>query len=96
LLLKLGTHARNLARPLRIRLPNDLGWELEKIAKRGIAIDIIFASGEPGIELLRMQGGSSVRRLGDRCRVHFIDGADHTFSRRASRMKLDQVLSEVL
>jgi alpha-beta hydrolase superfamily lysophospholipase len=96
LLLKWGTHARNLARPLRIRLPNDLGWELEKIAKRGIAIDIIFARGEPGIELLRMQGGSSVRRLGDRCRVHFIDGADHTFSRRASRVKLDQVLSEVL
>jgi dienelactone hydrolase len=96
LLLKLGTKARNVARYLHIRLPNDLGWELEQIARRGIAIDIIFARGEPGIELLRMQGGSSVRRLGDRCRVHLIDGADHTFSRRASRAKLDEVLCDVL
>jgi alpha-beta hydrolase superfamily lysophospholipase len=96
LLLTLGTKVRNLARSLHIHLPNDLGWELEQIARRGIAIDIIFARGEPGIELLRMQGGSSVPRLGDRCRVHLIDGADHTFSRKASRAKLDEVLSEVL
>jgi pimeloyl-ACP methyl ester carboxylesterase len=94
--LKLGTKARNVARYLHIRLPNDLGWELERIAKRGVEINIIFARGEPGIELLRIQGGSSVRRLGDRCRVHFIEGADHTFSRKASRVKLEQVLSEVL
>jgi hypothetical protein len=57
---------------------------------------MVFARGEPGINLLRIQGGSSVKRLGDRCRIHIIDSADHTFSQRAPRAVLESVLSEEL
>ncbi|HMK85229.1 MAG TPA: alpha/beta fold hydrolase [Steroidobacteraceae bacterium] len=92
----LATRLRDAARHLRIRLPNDLGWELEQIARRGVRITIVFARGEPGLELLQRQGGSSVKRLGNRCRLHIIDGADHTFSRRASRPALEMVLREAL
>ncbi len=57
------------ARALRIRLPNDLGRELEDIVRRGVQVTFMFADGEPGIDLLKIQGGSSVRKLGDHCRV---------------------------
>jgi hypothetical protein len=87
---------RDVARFLHIRLPNDLASEIQRIAARGVLTTIVFARGEPGIELLRIQGGPSLQRLGDRCRVHIIEGADHTFSRSASRTVLERVLSEAL
>jgi pimeloyl-ACP methyl ester carboxylesterase len=87
---------RDAARALHIRLPRDLGWELRDIAARGVRVVFVFAAGDPGIELLRIQGGSAVKRLGDRCRVHVIDSADHTFTRIAPRARLEQVLSEEL
>jgi alpha-beta hydrolase superfamily lysophospholipase len=90
-----STNLRKIARFLRVRLPDDLAWELERIVSRGVRVDIVFASGEPGIKLLEMQAGS-VRRWGDRCRLHIIEHADHTFSRAASRNKLERVLSEAL
>lgn len=94
--LALESSFRDLARRLRIRLPRDLGWELEQIAARGVQTTIVFARGEPGIELLRIQAGSSVQRLGSRCRVHIIDNADHTFSRSRPRAVLKKVLSDEL
>src|SRR5947208_4737850 len=45
--------ARNAARALHIRLPHDLGSELEEIAARGIRVVFVFARGDPGVELLR-------------------------------------------
>jgi alpha-beta hydrolase superfamily lysophospholipase len=87
---------REAARAVHIRLPRDLGWELQDIAARGVRVVFVFAAGDPGIELLRIQGGSVVRRLGDRCRVHVIDSADHTFTRIGPRARLEQVLSEEL
>jgi hypothetical protein len=92
----LNTCLRQAARYLHIRLPNDLGWQLEQITHRGVGITIVFARGEAGLELLRIQGGSSVERLGERCRVRIIDGADHTFSRSSARTVLEGVLSEAL
>jgi hypothetical protein len=41
---------------LRIRLPHDLGWELEEIAARGVRIVFVFAAAEPGLDLLTIQG----------------------------------------
>jgi len=88
--------ARDAARALRIHLRQDLGRELQEVAARGVKIVFIFSRGDPGIELLRIQGGAAVKALGARCRVHIIDGADHTFSHSAPRGVLEQVLSDEL
>jgi alpha-beta hydrolase superfamily lysophospholipase len=90
------TKLREIARPLRIRLPNDLGWDLERIVANGIRVTFVFAQGEPGIDLLKLQAGSTLSRLGDRYRLRLIDGGDHTFSRRAHRSLMENVLSEEL
>jgi pimeloyl-ACP methyl ester carboxylesterase len=87
---------RDLARRLRIRLPRDLGWELEGIGVRGVRVVFVFSRGEPGIDLLKILGGSSVKRLGDQCHVHIIDSADHIFSRSGPRAKLERILSDEL
>jgi alpha/beta superfamily hydrolase len=94
--LSLSVMAREVLRFLNIRLRNDLGWELQRIAARGVQTTMVFSRGEPGIQLLRMQAGSTIGRLGDRFRLHIIDNADHTFSRSASRAVLQEVLSDEL
>ena len=88
--------ARDLARKLPLRLPEDLGRDLEEIAARGIRMVFVFSRGEPGLELLKIQAGSSVRRLGERCRLHIIDGADHVFSKLGPRLMLEKILSDEL
>ena len=95
-LLALESKLRDLARWLHIRLPNDLGWELQHIDSRALRIVFVFARGEPGIDLLHIEAGSSIRHLGERCRVHIIDGADHTFSKKSSQAVLEQILSDEL
>jgi len=87
---------REAARSLHIRLPRDLGWQLQEIVARGVSVVFIFARGEPGLELLRMQGGSALGSLGERCRVHIIDSADHTFTLSGPRARLEQVLTDAL
>lgn len=84
---------RDLARSLRIHLPRDLGWELERIVARDVRLVLVFARGEAGIDLLKIQAGSAIKRLGIRCRVHIIEGGDHTFSHGPSRAALEEVLS---
>jgi pimeloyl-ACP methyl ester carboxylesterase len=95
-MLRLESDFRDLARRLHIRLPNDLGSELEDIAARGLRIVFVFSRGERGIALLKMQGGISLKRLGEYCRMHIIDGADHVFSKLESRMVLEKILSDEL
>ena len=80
---------------MHIHLPHDLGSELE-IAARGVKVVFVFLGGEPGIELLKMQGGTSLTRLGDCCRMHIIDRADHVFSKLECRLALAQILSDEL
>jgi hypothetical protein len=96
ILLTLESTFRDLARHLGFHLPRDLGWDLEQIAKRGVQVVFVFASGEPGIRLLTMLGGLSLKRLGDRCRVHIIDSADHVFSKSGPRGILETILSDEL
>jgi len=88
--------AYDAARALHIRLPHDLGSELQEIAARGIRVVFVFARGDPGVELLRIQGGSALRRLGDRCHVHIVDSADHTFTQSRARAVLEQTLTDEL
>jgi alpha-beta hydrolase superfamily lysophospholipase len=95
-LLALESSLRDIARGLRIRLPNDLGWELEEIYKRGVRVVFVFASGEPGIDLLKLEGGSSVKRLGDYFRMHIIEGGDHVFSQSGPRAIMKKIVSDEL
>jgi alpha-beta hydrolase superfamily lysophospholipase len=94
--LALESNCRNFARLLHIRLPNDLGSELEEVGARGVRMVFVFARGERGIALLEMQGGISLGRLGERYRMHIVDGADHVFSKLDSRAALEEILTEEL
>jgi hypothetical protein len=94
--LALESKFRNMARCLGIRLPNDLGLQLEEMGARGVCLIFVFSRGEPGIELLKLQGGTSLKRLGERCRIHIVDNADHVFSKLESRMALERILSDEL
>jgi pimeloyl-ACP methyl ester carboxylesterase len=87
---------RNLARLTHIHLPNDLGRDLEKIVSNRVRITFLFARGEPGIELLRLQAGSTVSRLGELCRVRLVESGDHIFSQRKPRSMMEDILSEEL
>jgi alpha-beta hydrolase superfamily lysophospholipase len=87
---------RDCARHLGIRLPRDLGAELEEIGARGIDMILVFSRGDPGIGLLKLQAGSSVSRLGKRLRVHIVDGADHNFSHSGPRELMERILSDEL
>jgi dienelactone hydrolase len=95
-LMAASSGVRDWSRRFNIRLPRDLGWELQSLASRGVRMVFLFARGDVGEDLLRVQGGSAVRSLGDRCRVHVIDGADHIFSQGAARRELLQLLTSEL
>jgi len=97
LYLAIESTVRDLARGLGIRLPQDLGSDLQAIAADGICMSFIFARNEPGVDLLHLQAGSAVKRLGDRCRIHILNGGDHIFSQKIHRAALeDLVTSELL
>jgi hypothetical protein len=91
--LALESKFRNIARRLRIRVPNDLGSQLEETGDRGVRLTFVFSRGEPGIELLKLQAGTSLQRIGQRCQIHIVDNADHVFSKIESRMALENILS---
>jgi alpha-beta hydrolase superfamily lysophospholipase len=95
-LLAVGSALRDAARWGGVRLRYDLGRELEEIDARGVKIVFVFARDEPGIDLLKIEAGSSLRRLGERCRVRIIDDADHVFSHSGPRATLQDILSEEL
>jgi alpha-beta hydrolase superfamily lysophospholipase len=95
-LLNLRSRIYDCARSLRIHIPGDLGWELEELAARGVKMIFVFARGEPGIDLLKLQAGSSIKRLGAHCLIHVIDSADHIFSHGPMRNLLERVLSDGL
>jgi pimeloyl-ACP methyl ester carboxylesterase len=95
-LLAVGSAVRNVARRMGVRLRYDLGRELEEIDARGVRIVFVFARNEPGIDLLKIEAGSALQRLGDRCRIRIIDDADHVFSQRGPRTTLRNILSEEL
>jgi alpha-beta hydrolase superfamily lysophospholipase len=95
-LLSLLSMLRTVARQLGVRLPYDLVRELEEIGARGVRVVFVFADGEPGLELLKLEAGSSVKRLGSRFGLRIIERADHVFSHSGPRATLEEVLSEEL
>jgi pimeloyl-ACP methyl ester carboxylesterase len=95
-LLAVGSALRDVARWSGMHLKYDLGRELEEIDARGVKIVFVFARHEPGIHLLKIEAGSSLKKLGERCRVRIIDDADHVFSQSGPRATLQDILSEEL
>ncbi len=95
-LLAADSALRDIARRLHLRLPNDLGTELEQIVARGVRVVFVFARGEPGIDLLKLQAGNSVKRLAERCHIHTIDGGDHVFARSGPRARMEKIVSDEL
>jgi alpha-beta hydrolase superfamily lysophospholipase len=87
---------RDIARRLQLHLPNDLGRELEHIAARGVRMVFVFARDEPGIDLLKLQAGKSVQRLGERCKIHVISSGDHVFTQSGPRAIMEKVVSDEL
>ncbi len=96
--LKIGARMRDLARSAGLALSNDLGTELDRVAGRGVALRFIFSAGDPGEGLLRVQGGSSLRRLlqDERVSIRQINGPNHTFTPLWSHDALASVLEDEL
>ena len=74
----------------------DLGKELARVVARGVRIVFVFSRGDTGIDLLKSLGGPSIPGLGQSCRVHVVDGADHIFSHSGPRTILGDILSNEL
>jgi alpha/beta superfamily hydrolase len=89
-------YCRDLARRLGRPLNDDLGRELESVARRRIGMLFVFAARDPGIELLRTQGGSRVKKLRSQLQIELITGADHTFTTHRARNRLIEVLARAL
>ncbi|HTU66752.1 MAG TPA: alpha/beta hydrolase [Steroidobacteraceae bacterium] len=85
---------RDVAKFLNLKVSDDLGRELETVAGRGTNMLFVFADHEPGIELLRLQGGSAVGKLRDarKLDLQIIPNADHTFTAWAARQQLTSYL----
>jgi pimeloyl-ACP methyl ester carboxylesterase len=96
LYLAIESTVRDIARGLGIRLPQDLGSDLQAIAADGIFMSFIFARNEPGVDLLHLQAGSAVKRLGERCRIHILSGGDHIFSQKIHRAALEDLITREL
>lgn len=82
-------------RAFGLPLPDDLRTELKHVAGAGIGLQFVFSDGDPGFELLRQQGGGSVRRMQarDELTVSVIPEADHTFTDLKARAVLIDVLT---
>lgn len=73
-----------------VRNIEDLAWDLEIIAKRGIKINFIFADTDPGVKLLKEGAGKTVDKLRERgsLGISFIPKANHNFSSHRGRTQL--------
>jgi alpha-beta hydrolase superfamily lysophospholipase len=89
---------RSLARLLRIPLRDDLPAELSGAVQAGTYLQFVFATNDPGLELLQEQGGATVDRLHTRGKlgIEVIEGADHTFTDLAARARLAALIAEHL
>jgi pimeloyl-ACP methyl ester carboxylesterase len=81
--------ARDVLRRLRVPMKDDLGSELETLARRGVQMRFIFAGEDPGRAMLVEQGGGSVKRVSS---IDVIEGPDHTFTPRWSHPLLETAI----
>jgi alpha/beta superfamily hydrolase len=82
-----------------VRSSGRLASDLSRYGMRGRAIDFVFSRDDPGFELLNSGGRWVAGRLRRRglSTVQFIEGADHTFSRKAWRDDvIDQIVAQAI
>jgi dienelactone hydrolase len=93
-----AARARDLSRKVGFAWREDLGAELEAIAKRKVDLRFVFASDDPGLPLLRTQAGSALPALlaQKKLRISMIDGPDHTFTPVWSHAALARALDKEL
>jgi alpha-beta hydrolase superfamily lysophospholipase len=82
-----------LARHLGLRFSNDLGQQLQVLAARGIRLVFVFSREDSGLDLLRMQAGSALKRISHCMHLYIVDGTDHEFTMTQSRAGLERILS---
>ena len=83
-----------VARWLRLPQQSDLLRDLKIAANHGVTLRFIYAEGAPGFALMRKQSGHAITRLqaSQAATLDFVAGADHTFTRVATRESLVQLL----
>ncbi len=88
----------NTARRVGYTSRDDLGAQLESLARRGTALHFVFAEGDPGLALLHEQGGPAVARLvkSGRLTIESIAGPDHTFTPLWSHERLADTLDAAI
>jgi alpha/beta superfamily hydrolase len=93
---RLGGPIRALARLAGRPLADDLPTELRTVLKGSIDLQFVFSAQDPGLELLRTQGGARVRSMQERGQisVSLVEGANHTFTDLLKRRILLQLLVE--
>ncbi len=93
-----GGVARDLARRAGRPMADDLGVEVLAVARRGIPMRFVFATGDPGEDLLVRQAGSALRPLlrDGRLGIRRIDGPNHTFTPVWSHTVLTGILDDEL
>jgi dienelactone hydrolase len=89
---------RDAVHAIHAPLSDDLRSELSSVVRAGIDLQFVFAADDPGVELLRNQGGAVARKLqaSGALRVATIEGADHTFTDPVKRAALVRVLEQAL
>lgn len=89
---------RNAARSVGLPFREDLGAELRALADRGVDLHLVFASGHPGEDLLRVEAGSALGRLQAKglLAVWHVHGANHSFTPAWTQEALAEVFDRVL
>jgi pimeloyl-ACP methyl ester carboxylesterase len=84
--------------PLAHPFPEDLPGDLERIVRANRHLGCFFSRSDPGYRLLVHHARRKVSELcrSGRMSVHFIEQADHTFSRRPLRRALGEAIAEHL
>ncbi|HWH84337.1 MAG TPA: alpha/beta hydrolase [Burkholderiaceae bacterium] len=87
-----------LQRALHLEPDTALGRELQGAAQRGVRLRFVFAQGAPGDELLQRLAGPALATLSARAQLSIdrVPQADHTFTARAARARLVEVLDALL
>ena len=91
------SHVRDALRHTRWRRADDVGYDFETLARRGVCLHFIFADDDPGPVLLADFGGSAARRLerAGSLKITTITGADHTFTARKDQRALGDAIATI-
>lgn len=89
---------RDVARRLQWPLKDDLALEVQAVISRGTSLKFVVSDGDPGEQLLRMQGGALVRQMlrEEKITMHRVANGDHTFTRLAPRTVALALISELI